>query len=256
MPQSQRDVTLEATANGRRPEPFEPAQRVYAVGDVHGRLDLFERLIELIRVDSAARPAVSTRLILLGDVIDRGPQSAELVRRLIRYTRATDKIVVLKGNHEAMMVEALLGDRRALPAWLAHGGDATLLSWGTPPAVLQGRSLTAIRRLARQVVSEDELAWLDNLPLAYRWGGYLFVHAGIRPGVALEDQAPEDLLWIGDEFLNSTAQHPAVIVHGHSIRHGSAEVLPNRIGIDTGAYSSGRLTCLGLEGSQSWTLST
>lgn len=231
-------------------------ERAYAIGDIHGRVDLFDQLLGVIRADSEGRPPATTRIILLGDLIDRGPASSEMVRRAMRYTRASPRMVVLMGNHEAMMLQALEGDLRAMQAWLSFGGDATLRSWGASETVLREGSPAEIGQAARALVSEAELNWLAERPLSYRWGDYLFVHAGVKPGAPLHRQEAADLLWIGDEFLTCTDHHGAVVVHGHTINEAGPELLHNRIGIDTGAYRTGRLTALGLDGLQAWTLTT
>lgn len=232
-----------------------PGERVYAVGDVHGRVDLFERLVGQIREDNAGRERARVRLILLGDLVDRGPQSAELVRRCMAFAARTDRFVVLKGNHEAMMAQAIGGDQLALSYWLRAGGDAALSSWGVPDDLVAGGPSLELLRAARGQVPEAVLHWVRGLPLTHQVGGYLFVHAGVRPDVALAEQTEEDLLWIRREFLESGVDHGLVVVHGHSVTDRVSE-RPNRIGIDTGAYRTGRLTALGLEGDRRWTLAT
>lgn len=232
-----------------------PGRRLYAIGDIHGRLDLLERLMAEIRKDSARRAPAAATIIVLGDIIDRGPQSAEIVRRLRRYTEASDRFIVLRGNHEEMMLQSLSGDLRALQAWMRFGGDETLRSWGVPVDALAAGLPSEMAAAAARAVSPAELDWLAARPLSYRAGDYLFVHAGVRPGVALAEQDPSDLLWISHDFTDSDADHGAVIVHGHTIEDEGPVLRPNRIGLDTGAYRSGRLTALGLEGDHQWTLS-
>jgi len=241
----------------RQDAAVEEGERVYAIGDVHGRLDLLGDLMGLIRQDQQRRGAAErVRIILLGDVVDRGPHSAGLVQRLMSYTRASDRFVVLKGNHEQMMVSALNGDLETMQAWLGFGGAATLRSWGVEEEVMAGQQIPKIIQAARRRVSAAELRWLDERPLSFGSGDYFFVHAGIRPGIALADQHPGNLLWIREQFLNWDGPHPAVIVHGHSAEADRAQIRPNRVGIDTGAYRTGRLTALGLEGCQRWFLTT
>jgi serine/threonine protein phosphatase 1 len=231
-------------------------QRVYAIGDVHGRMDLLEQLIARIRSDNAERPRASVRVILLGDIVDRGPEAAALVHRCMAWTARSDRFVVLKGNHEAMMVHALRGNFTALALWLGQGGAATLTSWGVPDDVLRDGPSIELMDEANRRIPAAVLNWLDALPLTLRVGGYLFVHAGIRPGIALADQTAEDMLWIRREFLESDASHPLVVVHGHSESDDGIVERPNRIGIDTAAYRTHRLSALALEADTRWTLAT
>ena len=231
-------------------------ERIYAIGDVHGRIDLFAQLLGMVRADGAARGAMPTRIILLGDVVDRGPSSCDLVAQLIALTTRSERILVLKGNHEDAMIGSLDGDLAILDIWLGIGGDATLASWGVDADLLAHRRLADILREGRRRIGEATLAWLRRLPLTARSGDYLFVHAGIRPGVPLKRQTPEDMMWIGADFIQSEARHPAVIVHGHTVAEDGPEFHPRRIGVDTGAYRTGRLTAVGLEGEERWSLST
>ena len=173
----------------------------------------------------------------------------------MRFTASTDRFVVLKGNHEAMMVDALAGDFDALSLWRQFGGDATLASWGIAAKLLHDGPSTELLRTARAVIPGAVLRWLKTLPLTWHIGNYLFVHAGIRPGVPVTEQLEEDLLWIRNEFLATDLVHPAMVVHGHAIRD-EVEMRGNRIGIDTGAYRTGILSALGLEGMERWTLAT
>lgn len=231
-----------------------PGERVYAIGDVHGRLDLLDALLESIRVDDGARGEAQTRLVFVGDLIDRGPDSAGVVRRVME-ARDWAATTALMGNHELAMTEALGGDRDMLRLWLAQGGDEALASWGVDHAVLAAGAEPEIVAAASAAVPAAERAWIATRPLSLARGDYLFVHAGIRPGVALDRQSRRDMLWIRDTFLLSTARHGAVVVHGHSVSEG-VDDRANRIGIDTGAYATGRLTALGLDGAERWTLST
>ena len=230
--------------------------RIYAIGDVHGRLDLFRRLINIIERDQAARDPAVTQMILLGDIVDRGPDSANMVRGCMKLTAVTDRFVVLKGNHEQMMVEALQGSLFVYRQWLTFGGKDTLLSWGVDSDVVEGPATKESLRIAAGVVGRETIQWLADLPLYRRHAGYLFVHAGIRPGVVLAKQRADDMLWISEEFLDSDAAHGMIVVHGHSISEAGAVVRPNRIGIDTGAYRTGQLTAIGIEGERTWLLQT
>ena len=238
------------------PPSIPAGERVYAIGDVHGRLDLLERLVGLIRRDNAGRPSARVRLILIGDIIDRGPDSAQVVERCMDMAKRTQRFVVLKGNHEAMMVDALAGDFLALSLWLASGGDAALSSWGVPDRLLTDEAAAELLRAAGERVPAGVRMWLANLPLTCRVGDYLFVHAGIRPGVEISRQSHDDLLWIRREFLECIEDHVQIVVHGHSIKEGGVDIQPNRIGIDTGAYRTGVLSALALEADMRWTLAT
>ncbi len=227
--------------------------RVYAVGDVHGRLDLLDMLLETIRADSATRPDAEVIVILLGDLIDRGPDSRGVVKR-VRAGLDWARMIPLMGNHEAIMLNALDGDFDQLRLWLRHGGVECLLSWGVPQSVLTDGSIEEIMDAARAALSADDLGWISQLDTSARIGDYYFVHAGIRPGTAIDEQDGNDLLWIRDDFIRSQRLHGAMIVHGHSIST-EVERRPNRIGLDTGAYRTGRLSAVGIEGKESWLLS-
>lgn len=231
-------------------------ERIYAIGDIHGRLDLFEQLVGMIRRDSAGRAPTRVRIILLGDLVDRGPESAELVRRCMRFTGQTDRFVVLKGNHEAMMLDSLAGNFAALSLWLSNGGDAALSSWGVADDLIEDGASTELLRTARALVPGETLKWMRKLPLTWQAGDYLFVHAGIRPGVDIAQQSEQDMLWIRDEFLESEMLYPCVVVHGHSISDRGVVIRANRIGVDTGAYRTGVLSALAVEGDKRWTLAT
>jgi serine/threonine protein phosphatase 1 len=222
------------------PTTLPPGERIYAIGDVHGCLDRLVALHEAIAEDIAARPAEHTTLVHLGDYIDRGSDSAQVVDWLINGPPVpADKIVNLMGNHELMMLSAVAGlDREASGLWLANGGADSLLSWGISRNVPPGEWATRIPR--------QHLIFLRDLAISHRIGPYLFVHAGVMPGVPLEQQNRQDMLWIREPFLSSRDNHGAVIVHGHTPKREPV-VQPNRIAIDTGAVLGGDLTCVVLE---------
>ncbi len=217
-------------------------QRVYAIGDVHGCADRLHALHSAIADDLAARPIAHALVVHLGDVIDRGPDSAAAIAAAMapRALPAGVRAVTLMGNHEAMMLAALAaGTRDIVEAWLANGGGATLASWGLswrdgPVNWAHG-------------IPAGQLGFLRSLPLTLHLGGYLLVHAGLRPGVTLAAQTENDLLWIREPFLSTTAPMPVVAVHGHTVEERPT-LLPHRIGIDTGAVLGGPLTCAVLEG--------
>jgi serine/threonine protein phosphatase 1 len=222
------------------PATLPPGERVYAIGDVHGCLDRLVALHEAIAEDIAARPAENTTLVHLGDYVDRGCDSAQVIDWLInRPPVPADNIVNLMGNHELMMLSAVAGlDPEAAGLWMVNGGADSLLSWGISCAVAPAQWATRIPR--------QHLIFLRDLALSHRIGPYLFVHAGIRPGVPLDQQSRQDLLWIREPFLSSQDDHGAVIVHGHTPKREPV-VLANRIAIDTGAVLGGDLTCVVLE---------
>ncbi len=226
------------------PSRLAPGQRVYAVGDVHGCLDRLQAMHALIADDLAARPVENALLIHIGDLIDRGPDSAGVIRHLLQPFPGHPGVkpphrANLLGNHEEMLLTALAGNRRdAGEQWLRNGGGETLqswkLAWRDPP-----------ERWA-EGIPPRELGFLRSLGLIYRVGGYVFVHAGLRPGVGLGQQQRQDLLWIREPFLTNADPLPAVVVHGHTPE--SAPVIrSNRIGIDTGAVLGGALTCVVLQ---------
>lgn len=211
--------------------------RVYAVGDVHGCLHKLKDLHAAIAEDLAARPIARASLVHLGDYVDRGPDPAGVVDWLAReqHPAGLDAVINLTGNHEDLMLAALAaGDADAVDAWMMNGAVASLHSWNVPRAA---HPASWVARLP-----PAHLAFLRSLAVTYAAGGYLFVHAGVRPGVPLEHQTRRDLLWIREPFLSSPGDFAAVVVHGHTPRV-APEIRRNRIGIDTGAVMGGRLTC-------------
>ncbi len=227
-------------------------ERVYAIGDIHGRYDLFCRLMRMIEEDAARRGAAETQIVILGDFIDRGSGTAKVIA-VLSALRAGAGLIVLKGNHEAALIEGLHGNPAALASWIEFGGDETLRSFGATDDDIWPADPGQLAANVRAIIPARVIRWLSGLALSHRAGAYLFVHAGVRPGVALADQRPEDLIWIRDEFTGSTADHGAIVVHGHSISE-RVNILPNRIGVDTGAYCTGRLSAVGLESDEIWTL--
>ena len=228
--------------------------RIYAIGYVHGRLDLLRELLAKLEAHDASLPAPKNcHILLLGDLVDRGPDSAGVVKFLHEVATKTDRIIVLQGNHESMMLQALDGEPGVLRAWLRVGGRETLQSYGIDPDRFAADSELIAH--ANQVIPRAHLEWLRSLPLTARSGDYFFCHAGVRPGVPLRKQAAVDLLWIREEFLEAEHAYGAVVVHGHSV-HTTVESRPNRIGIDTGAYRTGVLTAICLEGTGRTIIST
>ena len=221
------------------PATLRPGLRVYAIGDVHGCLERLVALHWAITADLAAYPVTESVLIHLGDYVDRGPDSAGVIWLLTgTVAPPVTQRVDLQGNHEVMMLASLAGDVRAAETWVGNGGGTTLESYNIPAAA-GPEEWGALLPLAHR-------QWLKTRPLTHQVGGYLFVHAGIRPGRKLYRQSPDDLLWIREPFLSSKEKHPFVVVHGHTPVSAPA-VRKNRIGIDTGAVMGGKLTCLVLE---------
>jgi serine/threonine protein phosphatase 1 len=222
-----------------------PGQRIYAIGDIHGRLDLFLGMIARIeRDDAEARPA-DTTVILLGDLVDRGPDSAGVLAAA-REWQQRRKVRILLGNHEEMLVGAI-DDESVFRHILRHGGRETAFSYGVDPAEFHSAELLAAQSMLRERVPQDDLDFIATFEDSIIVGDYLFVHAGIMPGVPLDGQKSRDLRWIREPFLSHLEPHSHVVVHGHSISDGPDD-RGNRIGLDTGAYQSGSLTAVALEG--------
>ncbi|MFC0103559.1 metallophosphoesterase family protein [Sphingopyxis terrae] len=228
-------------------------RRVYAIGDIHGRDDLFAQLIDLIRADIRQRPDAEITLILLGDLVDRGPDSANVIARAMRLRDEFSDTRLLIGNHEECFLAALTGDVRKLRYFMRIGGDATVRSYWDDGLSLDEASFEEVAERLPRLVPADHVAYLGQGEDIVEIGDYVFVHAGIRPGVPLERQALSDLRWIRDEFLDSMNDHGKMIVHGHSITHAPDEQA-NRIGIDIGAFQSGALAAVALEGESRWFL--
>jgi serine/threonine protein phosphatase 1 len=238
-----------AVAQTRSSFAIPDGQRVYAIGDIHGRDDLFAELIESIRADVAARPVEQVTLILLGDLVDRGPQSAEVVERAIGLHREFPDVRLLIGNHEECFLAALTGDVRRLRYFMRIGGEATVQSYWNSHVNLSEASFEEVAKILPGLVPASHVQFLGAGEDVIEIGDYAFVHAGIRPGVPLGKQALSDLRWIREDFLEDDRDHGVMVVHGHTIREDVDE-WPNRIGIDTGAYRSGVLTAIVLEGKE------
>jgi serine/threonine protein phosphatase 1 len=218
-----------------------PDTRVYAVGDVHGCADLLADLQERIARDADKADEPRRVVVYLGDYVDRGPDSAGVIDRLIDRPLADFEEVFLMGNHEQFLLD-FLSDPSVGSLWLRNGGDATLSSYGMALAEDAGAvDLAAVSERLRQVLPPAHLAFLEALAVSHREGDYFFAHAGIRPGVPLDKQDEDDLLWIREPFLDAADTREVVVVHGHTTVE-TAEVHDNRIAVDTGAVWSGRLT--------------
>lgn len=223
--------------------------RVYAVGDIHGRIDLLVDVQRQILDDANRSPAPASPIVVyLGDYIDRGLNSREVIDRLIDSPLPGFETVTLRGNHDQFLLD-FLDNPACGEAWLKYGGDATLYSYGVlPPADFAAAdSLASLRDQLLEAVPARHVSFLANCQLAYESGDYLFVHAGVDPAKSLARQNARDLMWIRDKFLKHDADLGKVVVHGHSVSD-QPDIRGNRIGIDTGACYSNRLTCLVLEG--------
>jgi serine/threonine protein phosphatase 1 len=225
------------------PATVPPGIRIYAVGDVHGRADLLARLFERIDADRDSAGECDSIEILLGDYIDRGPESREVIDMLIAREKVA-RLVCLTGNHEDMLLRAL-GMASRMAEWMNNGGRETLLSYGIVP--LSSKSEFELHAELNDRLPESHRAFLHGLRLSYECGDYFFVHAGIDPDRPFDRQRAEDLLWIRDRFLAHTGPLEKIVVHGHTpqIR---PQIRGYKINLDTGAYITGTLTCLVLEG--------
>lgn len=217
--------------------------RIYAIGDIHGRADLLADAIARIDDDIARRPIRETVEVYLGDYIDRGPDSKAVID-LLSVRLVKNRAVCLRGNHEALM-EDFLRDSKNLRPWLQLGGLQTLASYGLHPR--NDTEIDTRRRFWSAFPRAHEL-FLQCLRYSFCCGDFLFVHAGIRPGIPIQQQDFHDLLWIRQEFLNSPRDHGKFVVHGHTtVPH--PDIRQNRMNIDTGAWRTGTLTCAAIEGS-------
>ena len=233
------------------PGPAGPdGYRAYAIGDIHGRLDLLEILLAKIEADIVSRPRSENFIVFLGDLIDRGPDSAAVVERLRTYGPGDATTVFLSGNHEEVMLRILAGERGGLLAdWLKFGGAECLASYGLDPTALATKGEAAALKAIKAAIPKTHAEFLASFADTFRFGDYLFVHAGIRPGLGIADQSQADLRWIREPFLQEDTDHGFVVVHGHTIS-SKVEERPNRIGLDTGAYRTGVLTALSVEGNE------
>lgn len=229
--------------------------RAYAVGDVHGRLDLLEELLAKIHAELQHRPASKTFLVFVGDLIDRGPSSAQVIERLRTYRREGISPVFLLGNHEEVLLRILGGDSELITKWRWFGGSECLESYGVDPAQFAHLNDEQALELVRKAIPKEHVRFIESFVDSCRFGDYLFVHAGIRPGVELDQQRQSDLRWIREPFLLDDSEHGFIVVHGHTISE-EVDEQSNRIGIDTGAYRTGVLTALGIEGTDRWLLAT
>jgi serine/threonine protein phosphatase 1 len=241
-------VGLRALSRGKthRVPRLAAGLRIYAIGDIHGRADLLYQVFSRIDAHRARNPVLRPVIVLVGDYIDRGPASREVLDLLIAR-KLSHEMVCLTGNHEPYLLEFLQRPGR-LREWSMLGGRETLMSYGIkPPMNADAQIQRELADALNATIPKSHVRFLANLPSCFICGGFFFAHAGVRPGIPLDKQRDEDLLWIRDDFLLHEDDFGKIIVHGHTpvleldIRH-------NRINIDTGAYATGRLTCLVIEG--------
>lgn len=232
-----------------RPAPQPPrlpdGTRIYAIGDIHGHVDLLGQLLARIDADIKRRPVARPLIVTVGDYIDRGPASRETIDLLLAHRR-THEIVCLKGNHETYVFE-FVKNPAILQHWQKYGALETLRSYGlTPASFMSDDDLKELAQAWQDMMPAAHLDFFSNLQTTFECGDYFFVHAGVRPGVPLHKQTESDLLWIRDDFLKSDENFGKFIVHGHT-PVPEPDIRANRINIDTGAYATGRLTCVILE---------
>lgn len=229
-----------------RPASIAQGTRIYAIGDIHGRLDLLDKILAVCAADTATRPIERLIYVFLGDYIDRGTWSRETIDRLIEHGAAFE-LIFLKGNHELIAINCLR-DPTLIDQWFRLGGRETLASYGVASDILSDRKKTVETQLAfHNALPQSHIRFFRELKKSFTYGDFFFVHAGVRPDIELTKQTEKDLLWIRAEFLNSNQDFGKIIVHGHTpIKN--IDVRSNRINIDTGAFATGVLTCLVIEG--------
>ena len=221
--------------------------RIYAVGDIHGRSDLLVRLLCSVDADCRRRPVNRPITVFIGDYIDRGPSSRDVLDLLIQWGR-NHETVFLRGNHETFLPR-FIADSKTLDEWRQCGGLQTLLSYGLKPSINPDRKEQV--RLADELAAalpKQHVDFLSSLQISFSCGDFLFVHAGIRPGIPINKQTEDDLLWIREEFLSHEDPFERFVVHGHT-PVSAPDLCSNRLNIDTGAFATGHLTCMVIEGS-------
>jgi serine/threonine protein phosphatase 1 len=220
--------------------------RLYAIGDVHGRLDLLKQMHMLIEADLRTYPTEDWRIIHLGDYVDRGPDSCGVLDFLVERRHRDSRILALAGNHDIRLLD-FLDNLEHWAQFAAFGGSETACSYGIELDFSSCEDLRRSQQMLKRAMPEAHRSFLQSLPRQFTLGDYFFCHAGIRPGVPLDRQDPEDLIWIRREFLDFSGQHPKLVVHGHTPAP-AVEMLPNRINVDIEAWRSGRLAALVAEG--------
>lgn len=241
------------------PSPIDTARvpaghRIYAIGDVHGCNDLLKRLLQMISADDANRGPADTQIIFLGDLIDRGFDSAGVIDTALALKKQRPSTRFLCGNHEEVFLDAIKSrDPETLRFFIRIGGESTILSYPIPRAEYLKLDMEQLAARLPEYIPQEHVAFLESFEDQIMMGDYLFVHAGIRPGVPLAEQKAKDLRWIRREFLDHRGDLEKVVIFGHTIFDQVNEG-GSRIGIDTGAYNSGKLTAIGLESGERWYL--
>lgn len=227
--------------------------RVYAIGDVHGCIDQLKALLIKIVAHQKNAPCERSKIIFLGDYVDRGPANKEVIDYLISFSQSEADVVFLKGNHDQRFEGFYKTPCNVGDEFMRWGGGPTLRDYGIVPH--HGERFTSLGERLNKNLPASHRKFLENLEHFHVEGDYFFCHAGVRPGVELLDQKPQDLMWIRDDFLRATEPYEKIIVHGHTMCE-TPELMPNRINIDTGCYNSGCLTALVLEQSEKYFIHT
>ncbi|MCB2077077.1 MAG: serine/threonine protein phosphatase [Novosphingobium sp.] len=241
-----------------RPKPVElpvvpTGERIYAIGDIHGRLDLFVAMARAIEEDDERRGSAETTIVLLGDLIDRGPDSREVLNGA-RAWRDYRRVRIIAGNHEEMFLKSF-HKIETFAHFLRYGGYETVLSFGVDPERFRQADLGDAQQMMIDAVPEADIAFIESFEDSIVVGDYLFVHAGVHPGEPLEEQHIHNMRWIREPFLSHSGSFGHFVVHGHTIAD-DVTIRHNRIGLDTGAFMSGKLTAIGLEGQDKWLIET
>lgn len=224
--------------------------RLYAIGDIHGRADLLAQLLGMIEINAKNHPNKQKKIIFLGDYVDRGLSSKDVIERLCGGFPHGLEPIFIRGNHDEMMLDFVAGALEGGRSWMSLGGLTTLASYGvTPPTLFNMDKLEHVHKELVKKIPESHRSFLENTVYSVTYGDYYFVHAGVRPGIPLAKQRPEDQMYIRGDFLFYEKTFGKIIVHGHTIKP-KPDVKKNRIGIDTGAFATGELTCLILDGSK------
>lgn len=230
-------------------------QRVYAIGDVHGRNDLLQILLGKIQDDDVARGSGQSEIVFLGDLVDRGPDSSGVIETAMKLQRERGNVRFLMGNHEEVFLASMMGSERATRFFTRIGGKETILSYDISIREYMELDNEALTARLPDVIPQSHVDFVEGFEDQIVIGDYAFVHAGIRPDVPLAEQKPKDLRWIREDFLSATRLHEKMIIYGHTINEEVVEA-DNRIGIDTGAYYTENLTAIALEGRNRWYLDT